>query len=87
MQRCPRGSGVQRRSPSVSPGCDYHASLVIGRRKDPDSGKCQFLVRNSWGTGCDGYRQAGWDCEHGNIWVDEAALKVNLTEVYYLESK
>jgi hypothetical protein len=30
-----------------------HASLVIGRRPG-DAGRCQYLVRNSWGSGCAG---------------------------------
>jgi hypothetical protein len=29
-----------------------HAVLIIGRRKNKDTGKCQVLVRNSWGTDC-----------------------------------
>lgn len=30
--------------------CGMHAGLVIGRRKNPITGKCQLLIRNSWGN-------------------------------------
>lgn len=29
-----------------------HASMIIGRRKDPKTNQCQYLVRNSWGPNC-----------------------------------
>lgn len=67
-----------------------HASLVIGRRINPQTNRCQFLVRNSWGSQC----MTGtprrpvyapeWDCDHGNIWVDTDALAKNTYELQYL---
>ena len=33
-------------------GTSNHASLIIGRRTNPETGSCQFLIRNSWGTAC-----------------------------------
>ncbi len=52
-------------SGSIVKGCpkdekgdsDAHAVLVVGRRIDPKQpGKCQVLIRNSWGSGCESYR-------------------------------
>lgn len=55
--------------------CGPHASLVVGRRKT-FFGRCQYLIRNSWGKGCDRYN-FDWDCDDGNIWVDEETLTSN----------
>lgn len=57
--------------------CGRHASLVIGRRKDPkNAGRCQYLIRNSWGTGCGSYYSSDWECDGpmGSIWVDADTL-------------
>lgn len=29
--------------------CGPHASLIIGQRKNPETKRCEYLVRNSWG--------------------------------------
>ncbi len=34
-------------------GNGRHASMIIGRRKNTANNKCQYLVRNSWGSSCD----------------------------------
>ena len=34
-------------------GDEHHASLIIGRRKDPTTQRCQYLVRNSWNNVCE----------------------------------
>ncbi|MCC7440029.1 MAG: hypothetical protein IT285_00260 [Bdellovibrionales bacterium] len=52
-------------------GDGTHAVVVAGRRWNESSGRCQFLVRNSWGTSCAGY-PSELDCEQGSLWVDEA---------------
>lgn len=70
----------------VSPGagkntfscdCAMHYSAVIGKRASPRTGKCQFLIQNSWGTDCD-YYSHDWDCEAGKIWVDVDTLSRNI---------
>lgn len=66
---------------------DGHVSVVVGRRKT-EAGKCQLLIRNSWGYACenrlDGRKPYAWDCEAGQIWVDEEALANNAYWVSYL---
>lgn len=54
--------------------CKGHANLVIGRRKSGT--KCQYLLRNSWGSDCDSYAST-LNCENGNIWIDEEILMKN----------
>jgi len=59
----------------------YHSSVVVGRRKTL-AGKCQLLVRNSYGKGCTGY---AWECEQGQIWVDQDALIENIKSIRYIK--
>jgi hypothetical protein len=62
---------------SGRPGEDEaHASLVIGRKRAP-SGSCMYLVRNSWGVGCERFIDSpGIQCEEGtgDLWIDQAKL-------------
>jgi len=78
-----------------------HASVIVGRRllkyKDGDQVKtiCQFLVRNTYGSSCNGYDQYEKDalpsnsgetprvCENGQIWVDENSLMRNTNSVFH----
>lgn len=68
---------------------DGHVSLVVGRRKI-EGGKCQLLIRNSWGKGCQDIihkKPYAWECEGGQIWVDEDALANNAYYVSYLPAR
>ena len=53
-------------------GFGMHGSTIVGRKFDAKTGNCQYLLRNTWGRSCDGYR--GWKCEAGHLWVNEDAL-------------
>ena len=67
----------------VSSRCrTHHASVVIGRRPSKDGKNCQFLIRNSKGDSCSNYE---WDCENGQIWVDQKALGRNIYYTTWLE--
>ena len=61
-------------------GCGGHASLLIGRRFNSKSKKCQFLVQNSWGASCDEPYSPKWNCEPGTgkIWIDCDELANNV---------
>ena len=61
--------------------CKPHASLIMGRRSR--NGKCEFLLRNSWGKNC-AYDDK-FDCEEGNIWIEDKVLKKNLMNLVHLE--
>ncbi len=54
---------------------DYHAGTVIGRKLIDN--KCFYQIRNSWGPGCDQYKDNNPNvkCEHGgSIYVEEDEL-------------
>jgi hypothetical protein len=58
---------------SISP----HASVIIGKRISTDSGKCEFLVRDSFGSSCndeDGRPRYSLPCENGGVWVHARSL-------------
>jgi hypothetical protein len=61
--------------------CGAHAVLIIGRRKNPTTGTCQYLLRNSWGTSCNNPFSTDVECEQGkgNIWIDANSLASNIT--------
>jgi hypothetical protein len=54
-----------------------HASSIVGRRKR--GGRCEYLIRNSWGPGCGGYK---YPCEAGNVWVPESELDMVISTVW-----
>lgn len=64
-----------------------HASTVIGRKFNKESGQCEYLLRNSWGAGGKCQRTSSIKCENGNFWVPRTALKNNLFEVMWMEKK
>lgn len=84
---------------------NVHASLIVGRRllSYNDGGKvkkiCQYLVRNTQGSSCNGYEddpdalpnKSGGEkpktCESGQVWVDEDALLRNTAELFHLGDK
>jgi hypothetical protein len=66
--------------------CGRHASLIIGRRRHPESKQCQLLIRNSWGKNCSYSKD--WTCDKnaGSVWVDESALSRAIYETQRVES-
>lgn len=61
-----------------------HASSVVARKYDEKAGVCQFLIRNSWGDGCQTYDKK-YECESGNIWVPEEDLTRMVYRTSYVE--
>lgn len=59
-----------------------HASLVVARRFNEDTGSCEYLIRNSWGNGCYSYDDE-LDCEQGNIWLPEEYMRQTLRGISY----
>ena len=73
-----------------------HGSLIVGRRLNPNSGDCEYLVRNSWGKDCQQNEGIGLSCHKncdgdgnncrfsGHFWVSEARLKEAMLGITYL---
>jgi len=63
--------------------CGNHASIIVGKRAR--GGRCQFLVRNTWGNSC----KYDWECEKNQqgqeegFWVDAEALVDNIYKLDY----
>jgi len=79
-------------SPSGKPYCRGHSSLVIGRRTNRQTGRCEFLLRNSWGTEClpDQYCNDPAKCycdsaRPGNFWIDADYLTRNAIDMGWLK--
>lgn len=55
---------------------DRHASVIVGRELRGE--QCYYKIRNSWGSGCTGYRNPdlkGVNCDQGHLWVSEEKFK------------
>ncbi len=59
-----------------------HASTVIGRRLNPKSKQCEYLIKNSWGNSCP--KKSKVECMDGNLWVAKEVLKNSLSEVSFM---
>nr|BDT28381.1 hypothetical protein BHI3_18470 [Bacteriovorax sp. HI3] len=62
-----------------------HSSTIIGRRKNPNNGQCEYLIKNSWGDRCP--RRATVECTSGNYWVPRDTLKNNMYEINWLQKR
>jgi hypothetical protein len=61
-----------------------HSSIIAGRKMI--NGKCQYLIRNTWGQDCDlYYKKFQGRCEQGNIWITKEELKESLYSVTYMK--
>ena len=63
-----------------------HFVIVAGRRRV--AGRCQLLIRNSWGEDCARYGRAGIaSCDRGHLWIEESHVRAALKNVIYLEPR
>ena len=67
--------------------CERHASIVIGRRRDPQTGSCQFLIRNSWGSQRSSQYHSNWESVPGmgELWVDQESVGQALTSFQLIQ--
>ncbi|KYG63323.1 hypothetical protein AZI85_04635 [Bdellovibrio bacteriovorus] len=61
-----------------------HSSVIAARKMI--AGKCQYLIRNTWGSDCSiYYAKFHKRCEKGNVWVTKEELKESLYSVVYMK--
>ncbi|MBC7690922.1 MAG: hypothetical protein H7222_04080 [Methylotenera sp.] len=51
-----------------------HASSIVARTWNEKAQSCDYLVRNSWGSGCLEY-DPGLGCEKGNVWISADMIR------------
>lgn len=62
---------------NIKSNCRPHASVIIGRRIS-SAGKCQYLVRNSWGKGY----VYPWESSRGDVWINDDAIMKNVFSIH-----
>ena len=87
----PAGIGYDYNKINAEAGEGGHASLVVGRRTNPETGSCEYLVRNSWGKNCEQKEGPGLTCHKncdgngcrysGHFWVSDSRLKDSILGV------
>lgn len=60
-----------------------HAMTIVGRRVNPKNGKCEYIVRNSWGPECS--RKYKVKCEDGNLFIPADELQNATYRSTYIE--
>ena len=69
---------------------ELHTTILLGRRFDPVTHECQYLMKNSYGPNCDNEdRTRRYDsriaCDQGYLWVPEGALYGAMTSYVYIK--
>lgn len=57
-----------------------HASSVVGRKWDTKKNECVYLIRNSYGPGCQQYDRRH-ECKNGHIWIPKSVLVKGVNSV------
>lgn len=64
-----------------SVGWADHASTIVARQWNHSRGTCDYVVRNSWGTGCSG----PLNCREGYYSISESLLNEGIQEAVFLQ--
>jgi len=73
---------------SVPGGHGPHELMIVARRPGAN-GKCEYLVRNSWGRSCAYYRpeiKKQCDPSKGSFWMDNDQLQTGVTDVVVVKN-
>jgi hypothetical protein len=65
-----------------------HEMIVVGQ-KPGRNGKCQYIIRNSWGRGCSYYNEpyaSSCDASKGTFLMDEDTLRANLQDILIIKN-
>ena len=89
------GIGYDYNKVNGESGTGDHGSIVVGRRTNPETGACEYLLRNSWGKNCEQNEGEGLSCHKncdsegcrysGHFWVSDSKLKQSILGVTYLK--
>lgn len=70
-----------------------HASLIVGRRVNQETGACEYLVRNSWGKNCTQKEDSQLSCHKncdssgcrysGHFWVSRSRVQEAIQDVNF----
>ncbi|MFN3453548.1 MAG: hypothetical protein ACK41T_01210, partial [Pseudobdellovibrio sp.] len=52
-----------------------HAALIVGRRLNPLTQACEYLIRNSYGKSCFYHPKYNYNCKDGNIWLPRETVQ------------
>jgi hypothetical protein len=63
---------------------ELHTALVVAQRYSEQGKQCEYLIKDSYGSGCKRYSRR-WQCENGNIWVGERAFRKALVSTVVIE--
>ncbi len=74
-------------SPDYVGGEANHTSTIIGRRKNPSTGVCEYQIKDSAGNRCP--KKAQYECnkENGTLWIPRENIIKNIMEINWLIKK
>lgn len=58
----------------IRPAQGAHASIIVGRRLNPQTGQCEYLLRNSWGKACVYMEKYQCNSADGSVWIPREDL-------------
>jgi hypothetical protein len=87
----PQGVGISIEADLISPssGTAQHAVNIIGCRTLKGGSK-EYLIHNSWGSGCKSYHlayQSPDKCQNGRIWVSADLTSSKSSEIEWIQKK
>ncbi len=65
---------------------ELHTSSLVGRRWNTKQNICEYLVRDSYGPECTSRYDENYDCEDGNIWLNEDEIHGSMVSIVYMLS-
>lgn len=65
---------------------NLHTSSLVGRRWNQNTHSCEYLIRNSYGQNCGARYDQSYECESGNLWLDESLIYKSMTSIVYMLS-
>ncbi|WP_374029751.1 hypothetical protein [Bdellovibrio bacteriovorus] len=58
----------------IRPAQMAHASIIVGRRVNQQTGQCEYLLRNSWGKACVYMDKYQCNSADGSVWIPREDL-------------